>query len=321
MRKWLSIYSTAFTLLLALAIGVFLVQGSGKLDSASARFSLGLNLIGSAIFALLFATLTTWIIDRNQRDSIEEIIQSEMSRITTNVSMLSTIYLPLAEYPALDTFGVGFNRALMESIESSKVYDFCGPSPRFVVARLRRIRHCPEQIRVSMIDPRLNASVLRRAADREKWASSADKTIDEIVRLFRKELTQSIVALFDFRLVCPVNIVYTNDLVVYRMELTDNAVFFSWYHGPTSSDKEMPEAAQFGNESLYYRVLRQEMTRRFEVLPCKILFDSSQTDDDLITHLEDVTGETYGIGDLAEMRAEHAEYTKGLVSFLKEIGY
>jgi succinate dehydrogenase hydrophobic anchor subunit len=320
-RKWLSIYATALALLLAFTIGFFLVQGNGKLDSANARFSLGLNLIGSAIFALLFATLTTWVLDRNQRDSIEEIIHSGMDQIAANVSVLGKVYLPLAEYPALDTFGVGFNRALMESIERSRVYDFCGPSPRFVAARLRRIKNCPEQIRVSMIDPRLGASVMRRAADREKWASSAGNTIVEIEKLFREELVQAIVALFDFRMTCPVNVVYTNDLVVYRMELTDDAVFFSWYHGPSSSDKEMPEAAQFGNESLYYRVLRQEMTRRFEVLPNKVSFDSSQTDDDLMLHLYGITGTAYDASDLARMRREYAQYTAGLIVFLQSLGY
>jgi hypothetical protein len=320
-RKWLSIYATALAIILALAIGVFLVQSSGKLDSGSARFSLGLNLIAAAVFASIFATLTTWIVDRNQRESIEYIIRSSTDQLLGNIAMLGKVYLPAAEYPASDTFGNRFNRALMQSMESSKVYDFCGPSPRFVAARLRRIRNCPEQIRISMIDPASDSSVMRRAGDREKWASSAGKTIGELESQFREELIKTIVSLFDFRVTRPVNIVYTQDLVVYRTELTDDSVFFSWYHGPTSSDKEMPESAQFGNESLYYRVLRQEMTRRFEVLQRRVVFDSSHTDNDLLTHLHNLTGIKYTPDSLARMRLEYAASTAGLTSFLEGLGY
>src|SRR5262249_40154570 len=135
---------------------------------AGARFSLGLNLIGSAIFALIFASLATWVLDRNQRASIEDIVRAGVSDAIAGTGLLTRVYLPGAGYPALDTFGPGVYRAPLQSIESSKVYDFCGPSPRFVAARLRRIKHCPEQIRVSMMDPTLNSAIMRRAADREK---------------------------------------------------------------------------------------------------------------------------------------------------------
>lgn len=321
LRTWLSIYASALAILLAVSIGIFLVQGNGSLDSRDAKFSLGLNLIGSAIFALIFSSLVTWVLDRNQRENFDETLNSSANRIVASVSILRETYLPVAEFPALDTFGEDFNRSLMRSIEASKIYDFCGPSARFVAARLKRVVHCPEQIRISMIDPSLDSAVMRRAADREKWSSSAGKNISELEKLLREELLLTTVSLFDFRTTCPVQLVYTSDLVVYRMELTDDSVFFSWYHGPASSGKEMPESVQFGNSSLHYQVLRQEMSRRFEILPKKVLFDSSYTESDLLIHLKDLTGKRYLPGDLTQMRLKYDEYTKELTKFLKSLGY
>jgi hypothetical protein len=320
-RTLLSVYASGLAILLALAIGVLLVQGTGSLTSRVARFSLGVSLIGAAIFASIFSSLATWVLDRNQRASLEETLESSREQIITNVSVLRQTYLPVAEFPALDTFGESFNRALMASIETSPIYDFCGPSARYVAARLRKVRHCPGQIRVSMIDPALDSAIMRRAADREKWASSAGKSLAELERELREELRMTIVSLFDFRTTCPVRIVYTGDLVVYRMELTRGAVFFSWYHGPASSGKEMPEAVQFGSDSIYYQVLSEDMNRRFEVLPRKILFDSSHTEGDLISHLGQLTGIPHTADDLMRLRRQYSNSTKGFTEFLGRLGY
>lgn len=131
----------------------------------------------------------------------------------------------------------------------------------------------------------------------------------------------TIVSLFDFRTSCPVHIVYTNDTVVYRMELTDNAVFFSWYHGPQSAGKEMPESVQFSSESMCYLVLREEMTRRFEVSERKVSFESRHADVDLLAHLTTLTGKRFDAGDLTKMRASYDVYGKSLREFLRTLGY
>lgn len=321
LRRWLSIYATALAMLLAILAGIILAISSGHFTSAVARLSVGLDLIASAIFALIFAGLVTWVLDRNQRASINELLNTNSSDLLAQIAVLERKYLPTAEFPPLDTFGEKFNRALMASVENSKIYDFYGPSPRFVAARLRRLRHSPEEVRVAMMDPALESAIIRRAADREKWQSSIGKSIDQLEKEYREELQMSIVSLFDLRTACPVRVVYTSDLVVYRTELTDDAVFFSWYHGPSSSGREMPESAQFGDATLYYQVIRNEMTRRFEVIPRRTLFGATQSDADLIRHLADITGRRLNAGDLVRLRAKYVEYTKEFTDFLRQIGY
>jgi hypothetical protein len=321
LRRWLSIYATALAIVVAVLGGIILAATSGAFRADVAELSIGLDLIASAIFALIFASLVTWVLDRNQRASMNQLLSASNSELIMQIASLETKYLPSAEFPALDGFGEKFNRALMESIEGSKIYDFYGPSPRFVAARLKRIRRSPEEVRVAMMDPALGSAIIRRAADREKWQSSAGKGLDQLEREFREELRMAIVSLFDFRTTCPVRVVYTSDLVVYRTELTDDDVFFSWYHGPSSSGKEMPESAQFGNDSLYYQVIRNEMSRRFEVLPRKVAFDATQSDTHLIQHLQDITGESYGPDDLVRVRREYLVYTKELTDYLIRIGY
>jgi uncharacterized membrane protein YfbV (UPF0208 family) len=320
-RRWLSLYATAFAIVVVLAIGIFLVVENGDIESPEARFGLGLNLIASALFALVFASCATWVLERNQRDTLEEILHRQNSEVLARIGQFHLRYMPIAEYPALDTFGEAFNRALMASIDGSQIYDFYGPSARYVAARLRMVPRCPAVVRVGMIDPGLSSSVMRRAADREKWLSSSGLSLPEIERRFRSELEMTIVSLFDFRTSCPVHIVYTNDTVVYRVELTDDAVFFSWYHGPQSAGKEIPESVQFGADALYYQVLRQEMTRRFEVSPRTVSFDSKATDADLLSHLAELTSKNFTAADLTRMRAEYDTYGKGLRDFLQKLGY
>lgn len=320
-RTLFAIYASALAILLALAIGILLVQGNGDLVSKTAKFELGISLIGSAIFALIFSSIATWVLDRNQRDNLQEDLEANLDKIVYRISAIQTTYLPVAEFPALDSFGDHYNRVLMQSIERSSMYDFCGPSARYVAARLRRLTHCPEEIRISMIDPSLDSAVMRRAADREKWSSSAGKTVVELEQLLRRELLLTMVSLFDFRTTRPVRMVYTPDLVVYRMELTDDSVFFSWYHGPQSSGKEMPASSQFGNDSLLYQVLHQEMTRRFEIYSKKVLFDSSYSERDFLLHLKEMTGARYTRDDLAGMRVEYEMYTQDLTKFLHGLGY
>lgn len=126
-RRWLSLYATAFAVVVALLIGLVLVIGNGDIGSSEARFALGLNLIASALFTLVFAAFATWVLDRNQRDALDETLQRQGEEVFKRIGELHPRYLPVAEYPASQTFGVAFNQALMESLNGSPVYDFYGP--------------------------------------------------------------------------------------------------------------------------------------------------------------------------------------------------
>jgi hypothetical protein len=119
LRRRLSLYASAFAITVALAIGIGLVYGNGDIGSAEARFTLGLNLTASAIFALVFATFASWVLDRNQRENIEEVLQREAREILTRVGTLKPKYLPIAEFPASHTFGEAFNHALMASLNGN----------------------------------------------------------------------------------------------------------------------------------------------------------------------------------------------------------
>lgn len=338
-RRWLSIFATGFAILLAIVVGLLLVLGNGDLSSKDARFALGLNLLASALFAAVFSGLATWVLERNQSDTIREmidqgnsatlaqiagireLIDQGNSATVAQIAGLHPTYLPIAHFPPSDSFGIAYNKAVMKSIDRAQSYEFCGPSARYVVARLKMVPTCPGSVRVAMIGPHLRPSIIRRAADREKWVSQAGKNVDELEQIVRQELIATIVSLFDFRRSCPVHIAYTSDTVVYRMELTDDAVFFSWFHGPSSANKEMPEAVQFRKESMYYQVLRQEVNRKFEVAEHKITFDAHHTEADLLAHLRDLTGRDYEPADLVSLRAFYESNTEKLRDFLRDLEY
>lgn len=320
-RRWLSFYAPALALLVIVLVGILLVWGNGDLRSPEAKFAIGLNLFASAIFALVFASLSSWVASQIQNATLQDSLYDFKDEILRRISDRDARYLPFEQFPASDSFDEAFNRSLMTSIEGSGTYDFCGPSARFVAARLRMVRNCPQSIRIAMIDPGMSAAVTRRAADRQAWLSSEDKKHEELEKEFRDELMMTIVSLFDLRNTVPVRIVYTSDMVVYRMELTDDSVFFSWYHGDSSSGREMPESAKFGAESLYFNVLRREMTRRFEILPKQIVFDSSKNDSDLLNHLRAISGMSLTPAEIQIWREKHPAYTNSFTRFLESLGY
>lgn len=321
LRRTLAWYGFALATVVTVAVGVVLVLRDSTLTSNQVQSAIGLNLIAAAIFSAAFAALSTWISARNDRDTMVESFAVMTSSLRDQLAADNLRYLPVNRFPPSDSFDDGFNRVLMDDIGGSRVYDFCGPSARFVAARLAHVRTPPQQVRVAMMDPGSASSIVRRAADRQRWASSAGRTLAQLQADLRDELLITIVALFDYRTTAPVRLVYTDDAVVYRMELTDRSLFFSWYHGPDSAGKEMPEAVQFSVDSMYYQVMQQEMTRRFEVLRKQVHFESGQSDDDLLRHLHEMTGRRVDAAELATLRADYDHYADDFHQYLTRLGY
>src|SRR5215468_9728082 len=298
LRRTLVWYSFGSACAVATLVGVILVLQDDSLKQGAILSSIGLNLIASVVFALMFVTLSNWTQDRHLQETISEGFETISedftdftNRLTESMSQSNQLFLPRASYPAVNpalSFGDEYNRDVTMSLERSDFFAFHGPSARYVAARLRKARQRPQQIRIAMIDPGNTRAISRRASDRATWPKFRGQQIEEVERELEEELLMNVVSLFDCRRLCPVEILYNDDTAVYRYVMFDQSVYVSWYHSPQSAEMELPESYQFGKESFVYSTLRMDLMRKFEMSRSKVVFDASQNDSFLLKHLQEL---------------------------------
>src|SRR5215468_8581025 len=281
LRKTLVWYSFGTACAVASLFGAILVLQDPTVHKGPFLSSIGVNLIASVVFALMFVVLSNWAQDRNIMETINEGFTDLTERLTESISETNQLFLPRDTYPAVNpdaTFGDEYNYDVTMSLERSDFFAFHGPSARYVATRLRKARHHPQQIRIAMISPANRRAISRRAFDRASWLKSKGQPAETIEQELENELLMNVVSLFDCRRLCPIEILYTDDTAVYRYVMFDQSVYISWYHSPQSSQMEMPESYQFGGESFIYSTLRMDLMRKFEISLAKVTFEATQDD-------------------------------------------
>jgi hypothetical protein len=300
-----------------------MVTQDHTLSTSVVLSSIGLNLIAGVLFAVIFTLLSTRVQERSIEQGIEEQLRDLSANLNNELAMWNRSFLPTETYPPLDPlngYGDKFNIDMTRSLEGTDFYAFRGPSARYVAARLRESQRIPQQVRVAMLSPGDRRAIARRASDRRLWARSRGKSLQMLETDVHDELIMSVVSLFDYRHICPVDLLYTEDTAVYRFEMFDEAVYVSWFHGPHSSGREMPESMRFLADSFYYKTLRLDLMRRFEISPHKVTFDASQDDQFLVDHLRQVAGIEMTVNQLASWRERYREYVADFVVYLRSLG-
>lgn len=309
----------ALSYVVAVAVGLFMVYQDQTLTRAQILAALGLNLIAAAVFGLIFAVISSRSQQVALEENFEESLNTMKDALLRGIAEHNRLYLPQAQYIAADDFDQTFNRDLMHSIGSSAFYGFRGPSPRYLPARIRISARHPQEIRVCMLDPRLRNVVARRAADRRMRPSERGKTVEQIIGELREELIMSVVALFDIRQICPVDVVYTEELGTSRVELFDEVAYLTLYHSALSAGRAFPESIRFAAGSLMYDLCKLDINRRNEISQRRIRFHSDLEDADLLAHLGELTGAPTSQEELERYRDLYATFSQSFVSHLQQV--
>jgi hypothetical protein len=302
--------------------GLLLALSDRALTGPALMSAIGVNLIASVAFAVVFSTLSSRLQERGLQEALGERVDQLSRSLFQEIAETNQAYLPVATYPPLDPvsgYGDQFNVDMTHSLEGTSFYAFRGPSPRYVVARLRCARRPPQQVRVVSMSPGDQRAIARRASDRQQWVRQQGKDLPTLERELRQELIRNIVVLFDYRRVCPVDLAYIEDTAVYRFEMFDDSMYLSWFHGPRSAAREMPESFRFGAESMLYRIMRQDLMRKFEIAPIHVRFNAGQDDEFLIAHLEELLGEPVTGDDLRRWREGYDAYVADFTEYLGDL--
>jgi hypothetical protein len=315
-------YSFGTACSVALAVGVLLAALDDDLSAAEISSAIGLNLIASVVFALMFVALANWVQDRNVQSTIRDGFKELGEQVRNNAATTDRLFVPQKTYEPVNpgsNYGDEFNLEVTRDLEESDFFAFNGPSARYVAARLLAARHHPTHIRIAMIGPANKAAIQRRAFDRRSWAGNEGQTIEQIKRDLRRELLVNVVALFECRDICPIEILYTDSTAVYRYVMLDQAVYVSWYFGPKSAQMELPESYRFGRESFVYSVFRLDLMRKFEMSDEKVTFKASHDDRFLLDHLRQITGNDITEAELEAWRAEHRKDSDSFSAYMRQL--
>jgi hypothetical protein len=333
LRGRLALYGFLLALLLSLAIGAILIYLDDNLDSDAILSSIGLNLIASVIFALIFSWISGGVQQRILLDNLQDAHtrtlaaqRAAAAEVSSKVDDLSKEllqklsgyekhYMPTATYGASDRPDRTYNEAVTASFAATKAYQFRGTSAKYVPLHLKRVpRGRLRTVKIIMLDPRANEAVGARAATRIQQRGD-DASLDVAKAAIQEEILMSLVALFDCRHLFTVDIAFVQDVPAARIELFDEEIYLSWYQGPASATKRFPESLMFNRGTFLYEMLSQEFYGRYE-LGEKISFSRNDGAGRLLTVLEELTGRAVTNDEVRTLRNNHAISTEEVEAIL-----
>jgi hypothetical protein len=342
MRQTLSRYALALACSVIVAVGIALTLADNRLTARQILGAIGLNLIAAVVFALIFSVISSRIQERIQSEALAEQHQSFSSDlmqavnrqngdlmqavVSDNRDLMQSVaemnpdYLPINRFADTETFNYDFNRAVARSLDNSQTYYlFRGTSAKFIPVRLRHASHLPDQVKVVMLDVKSTRAVLRGASDRHLYIRQ--KSVNQLAAELIDETLMSLVALYDCRYLCPIEIAFTAALGVTRVELFDDSVYVCVRRRGTGRERTpFPGYMQFGPDSFMYIYQKQELLANPAVANSSINFDSRTSDDELGSILSVVADRQVAPAEIDRWRTSYDESVAEFASVLQQIG-
>jgi len=272
----------------------------------------GAGLAASIIFAVTYTIFANREYSELIRSEIATQLADHLNNVLHQIRQLDRFFLPIDQYSATKEFDSRFNRDLTRDLCNSTFYFFRGTSAKYVPARLDLCDHHLEVCQVILLDPRDRATMEARAVDRRKRPESGGKSRAEIEREIRREILLALVALFDCRDQCDIEVGFTTTTSPVRIEVFDSAIYTSLYRSPESQRNTHPETARFGKDSQTYLIFRDECRRQLLMASSRKRFTTSQSDQYLCEY---ITSLGYSGVDEAELEVQRDEYAKFIVPF------
>lgn len=317
-RSRLAVYALLLASAVILGGGVALAFLDKDLDSSEIASAIGLNLIASVLFALIFSYISGTIQERLLLERIEGSISKVSQELFVKLAGYQDHYMPTITYGAGEQWQRAYNDDVTASLLESASYAFRGTSAKYVASRLRRVpRGKLRRIDIVMLDPRSDQALQARA-DIKQAQTRTSKEVSELAEEIKNEILLSVVALFDFRHSHELKIAFVANVAATRIELFDDAAYISWYQGPESADKPFPESLKFTKGTFPYEVQAQEvhLSKGLAGYTMEITRNTNQAD--LLRHLEELARRPVTPGDVQAWREEHAKLVEDFEKFLDQ---
>lgn len=311
-------YRYALALVLAIASVVALI--SLYVHRSVPLAQIGAGLAASVVFAIIYTVLANREYAEVIRAEIAGQLTDHMAMILREMNQLNQLFLPTDQYPATRDFDIRVNRAITNDLCRSNTYFFRGTSAKYVPARLRLSPHHIDLIQVILLDPRDRVAIEARASDRRSRPEHEGKGLAEIAAEMRNEILLAIIALFDCREHCEIEIGLSNITSPVRIELFDEAMYTSFYRSMESRRNTHPETARFSKESQIYQMFKDECRRQMQLATLRRRFTTRDNDNDLIEYLSSLGFSQVSETELNEQRQEYRTFIIPFSNALNKIG-
>jgi hypothetical protein len=316
------VYRYALVLVLACTaiIALIFLEVDQQIPVSDKLTQIGSGLAASIIFAIIYTVLANREFAELIRQEINGQLSDHVTEIKREMNQLSQSFLPTDQYAATSGFDIRFNRAVTHDLRHSNIYFFRGTSAKYIPARLRLCSHQLDRIQVILLDPRDRAAIDARARDRRLRPEYEGKQIADIASEIKNEILQALIALFDCRRHCEIEIGLSNITSSVRIEILDEAMYTSFYRAMESQHDTHPETARFSKESQIYQVFRDESKRQMQLAAEHRCFTISDDDDDLIEYLVSLDFAEISADGLSAQRQAYEEFIAPFSDNLRTIG-
>lgn len=313
-------YSLALVLTCVSIIALILLYADHDISFGDKATQVGAGLAASIIFAVIYTVLANREYSELIRTEIEQQLTGHLNEVLHHIKQLNQAFLPTDQYPATKDFDKRFNKDLSNDLEHSTFYFFRGTSAKFIPARLRICDHQLEVAQVVLLDPRDKNTIEARAKDRRRRPEYEGKPLHVIEEEIRGEILLAVVALFDCRDQCAIEIGFSAATSPVRIEVFDNAIYTSLYTSPDSQRNTHPEAARFGRDSQTYQIFRDECRRQLQLASSRRTFTTRENDHDLLEFLTSLGFTALGPAELDDVRNHYITFIAPFSEALKAIG-
>jgi hypothetical protein len=313
-------YAVALVLACASLISLVLLYLDRHVPVKDKLTEIGTGLVASIIFAVIYTVFANREFSELIKAEITGQLTDHMSGILREIKQLNELFLPTDQYPATRAFDPRFNRDITADMCHSSTYLFRGTSAKYVPGRLRRPDHRLELAQVILLDPRDRSAIEARAADRRRRPEHEGKARNEIEQEMRDEILLALVALFDCREQCDIEIGFSTATSSVRIELFDRAIYTSLYRSTESLRNSHPETARFGRDSQPYLIFKDECRRQMELATSRRRFTTRDTDADLIDFASSLGFAGVGQTEINDEREKYRAFIRPFINALTTMG-
>jgi hypothetical protein len=319
-RQLLYRYSVGLVLALGAILAIILSFADSAESTANKLTQIGTGLAASIIFAFIYTLFANREFKELIRVEIAEQLRDHLNDTLGQIGHLNELFLPTDQYPAAQEFEERFNKNLTEDLCDSSSYIFRGTSAKYVPARISECNHDLQDVRVLLLDPTDLDTMDARARDRQLRPENTGKTRLRIEEDIRNEILLALVALFDCRGICDIQVGFTTSTSPVRIEIFDHAIYTSLYRTRESPRSNHPAAVRFADNSQTYQIFHEELRRQFQLSSAQKTFQARDGDEDLCEYLASLGYTEVGAVELDAQRQAYRAFIAPFKQFLREIG-
>ncbi|MGH9210635.1 MAG: hypothetical protein ACRD2C_08120 [Acidimicrobiales bacterium] len=317
---YFSLYGVALLISLFASVGLFVTAALSSGTVQTIWLGLATSLLASAVYSALFLLFTSEVEERLLRATVAHEMHQVAAQVTAHATELQRRYIPVTVYEEGDHFDPRFNRDLNDDLATTATYVYYGLTGSYVGARLCRVNHRINDVRVIVGDPMSDAAILTRML--HAYARpDPNAGPDEIRRELEADVDRCVIGLFQSRrLHDNIELFVTPSPNFDRLEICDAAAYLTLFSTRDDQTKTFPETLKFSAKATFYAMMLRDARRAEHAPGVKVLRVRAETSRrDLAEFYDRAFGRRLSNDDLASMEQQFRAFRDDFSRKLRQL--